>query len=56
LKSVTYLVLLDVVGASTVRIFVRLPGSSRREGGIDGLLEQWVGFAGILFGKRLPDL
>ena len=57
MKLATYLVLLDVVGsgcgalccgvAGTVKFTVRLAGSCRRVGGVDGHLEQRVGFAGV---------
>ena len=32
----------------TVKVTVRLAGSCRMMGGVDGQLEQWVGFAGVL--------
>ena len=36
---------------STVKVTVRLAGSCRRVGGVDGHLEQRVRFAGVLFGN-----
>ena len=41
-----------LVGASTVKVTVRLAGSCRRVGGVDGHLEERVGFAGVLFGNE----
>ena len=35
-----------------MKVTVRLAGSCRRMGGVDGHLEQWVGFAGVLFGNE----
>jgi len=35
-----------------VKVNVRLAGSCRRVGGVDCHLEQWVGFAGVLFGNE----
>ena len=37
----------------TVKVAVRLAGSCRRIGGVDGQLEQWVGFAGVLLGNSI---
>jgi hypothetical protein len=34
-----------------MKVPVQLAGSCRRVGGVDGHLEYWVGFAGVLFGK-----
>jgi len=39
-------------GASTVKVTVQLAVSCRRAGGVNGYLEQWVGFAGVLFGNK----
>ena len=39
-----------------VKVTVRLVRSSRRMGGVDGHLEQWVGFAGVLFGNEPSSL
>ena len=36
-----------------MKVTVRLAGSCRRVGGFDDHLEQWVGFAGVLFGNEL---
>jgi len=36
----------------TVKVTVRLAGSCRRMGGIDGQLEQWIRFAGVLLGNE----
>ena len=35
-----------------MKVTVRLAGSCRRMGGVDGHLEQWVGFTGVLFGNE----
>ena len=35
-----------------MKVTVQLAGSCRRVGGVDGHLEQWVGFAGVLFGNE----
>ena len=32
-----------------MKVTVRLAWSCRRMGGVEGHLEQWVGFAGVLF-------
>ena len=39
-----------------VKVTVRLTRSSKRMGGVDGHLEQWVGFAGFLFGDEPSNL
>jgi len=36
----------------TVKVTVQLAGSCRRMGGVDGHLEQWVRFAGVLPGNE----
>ena len=41
-----------LVGVSTVKVTVRLAGSCRRVGGVEGHLEQRVGFAGVLVGNE----
>ena len=40
----------------TVKVTVRLAGSCRRMGGVDGHLEQWIGFAGVCSEMRFPAL
>ena len=39
----------------TVKVTVRLVGSCRRMGGVDGHLEQWIGFAGVLLGNEITS-
>ena len=36
----------------SVKVTVPLAGSCRRMGGVDGHLEQWVRFAGVLLGNE----
>ena len=59
----TYLVVLavvvwtwDVSSEHSVRVVIRLARSNAREVGVDGQLEQWVGFVGVLFGNELSSL
>jgi hypothetical protein len=47
---------LDVSSEHSVRVVIRLARSSGRVVGVDGQLEQWVGFVGVLFGNELSSL
>ena len=38
-----------------MKVTVRLAGSCRRMGGVDGRLEQWIGFAGVLLGNEISS-
>ena len=39
----------------TVKVTVRLAGSCGWRGGVDGHLEQWVGFAGVLLRNEISS-
>ena len=46
----------DVSGEHSVRVAIRLATSNGREVGVDGQLEQWIGFVRVLFGNKLSSL
>jgi hypothetical protein len=43
----------DVSSVHSVKVVIQLVRSSGRVVGVDGQLEQWVGFMGVLFGNEL---
>jgi hypothetical protein len=45
----------DVSSVHSVRDVIRLARSSGRVAGVDGQLEQWVGFVEVLFGNELSS-